>query len=206
MQFVLFLVIGVMLYTYYQQTPLPRPLASNDEILPLFVVTSLSHGAAGFIVAAIVAAALSPSLNAMAATTVNDFYLQYVRPDADQATLMRVSKPATIVWGVVQIGVALGAQWITVGARRRPRRAVACRRAGARRLPPRRADGPRRRARDDRRHGQRRRGPDVGLVDRRHRLDLVRVHRLVGHLRRRLAASFVFPDEPALPPAGRRHA
>jgi SSS family solute:Na+ symporter len=111
-QFTLFLTIGVLLYVFYQQTPLPRPLATNDEVLPLFVVTSLSHGAAGFIVAAIVAAALSPSINAQAATTVNDFYLKYVRPDADQVTLMRVSRAATIFWGVAQIGVALGAQWI----------------------------------------------------------------------------------------------
>ena len=112
LQFALFLVVGVMLFTFYQQTPLPRPLSSNDEVLPLFVVTSLSHGAAGFIVAAIVAAALSPSINSLAATTVNDFYLKYVRPEADQRTLMRVSKGATIFWGVAQIGVALGAQWI----------------------------------------------------------------------------------------------
>ena len=111
-QFALFLMIGAALYVFYQQTPLPRALVSNDEVLPLFVVTSLSHGAAGFIVAAIIAAALSPSINALAATTVNDFYLKYVRPDADQATLMRVSKAATIFWGVAQIGVALGAQWI----------------------------------------------------------------------------------------------
>jgi solute:Na+ symporter, SSS family len=111
-QFALFLTIGAALYVFYQQTPLPRALVSNDEILPLFVVTSLSHGAAGFIVAAIIAAALSPSINALAATTVNDFYLKYVRPDADQETQMRVSKAATIFWGVAQIGVALGAQWI----------------------------------------------------------------------------------------------
>ena len=111
-QFALFLIIGVMLFAFYQQQPLPRPLVSNDEVLPLFVVTSLSHGAAGFIVAAIIAAALSPSINALAATTVNDFYLKYVRPDADQDTLMRVSKQATIFWGVAQIAVALGAQWI----------------------------------------------------------------------------------------------
>jgi solute:Na+ symporter, SSS family len=109
-QFVLFLVIGIMLFTYYQHAPLPRALARSDELLPGFIVTSLSHGAAGFIVAAIVAAALSPSLNSMAATTVNDFYLKYVRPDADEGTLMRVSRRWTIAWGVVQIGVALGAQ------------------------------------------------------------------------------------------------
>jgi len=111
-QFVMFLLIGVMLFTYYQHVPLPRTLARNDELLPTFIVTSLSHGAAGFIVAAIVAAALSPSLNAMAATTVNDFYVKYFRTDADEATLMKVSRRWTIIWGVVQIGVALGAQWM----------------------------------------------------------------------------------------------
>jgi len=111
-QFVLFLVIGVMLFTYYQHAPLPRTLARSDELLPGFIVTSLSHGAAGFIVAAIVAAALSPSINSMAATTVNDFYAKYVRPNADQATLMRVSRFWTIVWGIVQIGVAIAAQWM----------------------------------------------------------------------------------------------
>jgi solute:Na+ symporter, SSS family len=111
-QFIVFLLIGVMLFVYYQQTPLPHPLARTDEILPVFVVTSLTHGLAGFIVAAIVAAALSPSLNAMAATTVNDFYLRYVRPDADQPTQMRVSRQATVAWGLVQLAVALGAQWM----------------------------------------------------------------------------------------------
>ena len=112
-QFVLFLVIGAMLYAFYQQTPLPRPLSRNDEVLPLFVITSLPHGISGFIVAAIVAAALSPSINSLAATTVNDFYRKYVRPDADEATLMRVSRIATIAWGVAQIAVALGAQFVT---------------------------------------------------------------------------------------------
>jgi SSS family transporter len=111
-QFVLFLVIGVMLYTYYQHTPLLRPLGRNDEILPLFVVSGIPQGVSGFIIAAIVAAALSPSINALAATTVNDFYLKYVRPDADQDRLMRVSRQATIGWGIAQIAVALGAQWI----------------------------------------------------------------------------------------------
>lgn len=112
-QFVLFLLIGVMLYTYYLQTPLPVTLKSNDEILPTFIIYSLHSGAAGFIVAAIVAAALSPSINAMAATTVNDFYLKYVNPTADDRTLMRLSKQATVFWGIVQTGVALAAQKFT---------------------------------------------------------------------------------------------
>jgi SSS family solute:Na+ symporter len=111
-QFVMFLLIGVMLFTYYQHVPMPRTLARGDELLPTFIVTALTHGAAGFIVAAIVAAALSPSINAMAATTVNDFYAKYYRPDADESTLMRVSKRWTVVWGIVQMGVAVAAQWM----------------------------------------------------------------------------------------------
>jgi SSS family transporter len=112
-QFILFLLIGVMLYTHYQQVPLPQALGRPDQILPIFVVNELKNGLAGFIVAAIVAAALSPSLNAMAATTVSDFYLPYFNPTADQNTQMRVSKQATVAWGVVQLVVAVGAQFMT---------------------------------------------------------------------------------------------
>jgi len=111
-QFILFLLIGVMLFTYYQQFPLQQVLERNDQILPVFVVNELKNGLAGFIVAAIVAAALSPSLNAMAATTVSDFYLPYINPSADQDTQMRVSKQATVMWGVVQLAVAIGAQFM----------------------------------------------------------------------------------------------
>lgn len=111
-QFILFLLIGVMLYTHYQQVPLPQALSRPDQILPVFVVNELQNGLAGFIVAAIVAAALSPSLNAMAATTVSDFYLPYVNPGADQATQMRISKQATVAWGIVQLAVAIGAQFM----------------------------------------------------------------------------------------------
>ena len=125
-QFVLFLVIGVMLFTYYQHVPLPRAARrATTSCCPTFIVTALTHGAAGFIVAAIVAAALSPSLNAMAATTVNDFYVKYSGPTPTSATLMRVSRMWTVIWGVVQIGVAIArAVDAAVGARRRPRRAV----------------------------------------------------------------------------------
>lgn len=111
LQFGLFLAIGVMLFTYYQQVAAPV-LGRPDEILPRFVINTLPSGVAGFIVAAIVAAALSPSINAMAATTVNDFYLRYVNETADEQTIMRVSYRATLGWGIVQLIVALGCQWM----------------------------------------------------------------------------------------------
>jgi SSS family transporter len=110
-QFALFLVIGIALFTYYQHVPVPA-LGRSDEILPAFIVHTLTGGVAGFIVAAIVAAALSPSLNSMAAVTVSDFYVPFVRPNATEAEMMRLARQSTIGWGVVQIGVALAAQWM----------------------------------------------------------------------------------------------
>jgi SSS family transporter len=105
-QFALFLLLGTLLWAHYQG----RPFAREDEVLPTFVATYLPGGWTGFILAAIVAAALSPSLNSMASATVRDFYLPYVRPQADEAQQMRVGRAFTIVWGVLQIGVAVLAQ------------------------------------------------------------------------------------------------
>jgi SSS family transporter len=114
-QFALFLLIGVMLWVFYQQTPLPVPLDRADKVVSIYVVHTLGPGLAGLIIAAIVAAALSPSTNALAATTVNDFYHPYVRPDADDAHLLRVSRIATVGWGAVQVAIALAAQTMQQG-------------------------------------------------------------------------------------------
>lgn len=105
-QFTLFLFLGTLLWAHYGG----RTFARGDEILPTFVSTSLPGGLTGFILAAIVAAALSPSLNSMASTTVRDFYLPYVRPGADEREQMRVGRAFTVVWGVAQMGVAVLAQ------------------------------------------------------------------------------------------------
>ena len=138
-QFTLFLVIGVMLYTYYQHVPAAARLAARTKSCPTFVVHSLTGGVAGFIVAAIVAAALSPSINSMAAVTVSDFYVRFIRPGATEAQQMRLARQSTIGWGVVQIARrARRAVDGSVGARRRPRRAVTRQRPRARRVPGRR--------------------------------------------------------------------
>jgi SSS family transporter len=105
-QFVLFLTVGTLLSSYYGG----RPFARGDEILPTFVAAALPGTATGFILAAIVAAALSPSLNSMASATVRDFYLPYVRPGADEAHQLRVGRSFTVLWGIAQIGIALLAQ------------------------------------------------------------------------------------------------
>jgi len=57
-------------------------------------------------VAAIFAAAMSSSLNSIAATAVNDLY-KPIRPQRSDEHYLKVSHILTLVWGVVQIGVAL---------------------------------------------------------------------------------------------------
>ena len=107
-QFVLFLLLGSLLWVHYGG----RGFARGDEVLPSFVSSELPQAGVGFILAAVVAAALSPSLNSMASATVRDFYLPLVNPRADEARQMRVGRIATVVWGLAQIGVALLAQGV----------------------------------------------------------------------------------------------
>ena len=87
-QFALFLVLGTLLFSFYGG----RSFARGDEVLPTFVSSELPGVFAGVILAAIVAAALSPSLNSMASTTVRDFYLPFVRPDANDRQQLRVAR------------------------------------------------------------------------------------------------------------------
>ena len=106
LQFGLFLFIGITLAAFYQHAAAPV-LSRGDMLIPTFVRDYVPAGFAGFVVAAIVAAALSPSINSLAATTVNDFYLKYWKPSAGDAEILRVAHRATVGWGVVQIGLAL---------------------------------------------------------------------------------------------------
>ena len=113
-QFTLFLLIGVLLFVYSGDHGLPAPSAlgkSNDSLYPDFVWHNLPPGAAGLVIAAILAAAmanLSAALNSLASTTVVDF-IRARRPLSDvQAT--RVARLATVFWGVVLLAIGIGAR------------------------------------------------------------------------------------------------
>ena len=101
-QFALFLSLGILLWAFYDGRKFGRP----DEILPTFVSTELPGVFTGLILAAIVAAALSPSLNSMASATLRDFYVPYVDPAVSETKQLRLAKRFTIFWGILQIAVA----------------------------------------------------------------------------------------------------
>jgi len=108
-QFVLFLGIGIMLFVYYQHAPRPA-ITTNDEIFPAFIVSTLPHGIAGLVIAAIFAAAmsnLSGSLNSLASTTVLDLYAPLTGGGASDRDLLTLSKWCTAAWGIVLIAIAV---------------------------------------------------------------------------------------------------
>ncbi|HEX8633704.1 MAG TPA: sodium:solute symporter [Pyrinomonadaceae bacterium] len=122
-QFIGFLLIGVLLFAFYQPQSDPAyatltagaatlPIegafraVGSDRVFPDFITKHLPSGLSGLVVAAIFAAALSSSLNSIAATAVNDLYKPFA-PRRDDRHYLRVSHWLTLAWGVVQIGVAL---------------------------------------------------------------------------------------------------
>ena len=110
-QFVLFLLIGVLLYVHYADLHLAAP-AQKDRLYPEFVWNNLPPGLAGLIIAAILAAAmanLSAALNSLASTTVVDFYRARAKSVTDTAAL-RIARLATVAWGGVLLTIAIAAR------------------------------------------------------------------------------------------------
>ena len=115
LQFSLFLVVGVVLYAFYLRFPPVVPFGRPDQIYPTFVITRLPVGLCGLLTAAILAAGmanLSAALNSLASSSVVDFYKPLARPQTDDRHFLRASRLATLIWGVVIISIALGAQYL----------------------------------------------------------------------------------------------
>ena len=107
-QFTLFLAIGVCLWTVYTDRHWQPPDVA-DKIYPLFVWQHLPIGIAGLVIAAILAAAmsnLSAALNALASTTVMDFWRPLSAPKPE-ARWLALARHATVVWAAVLFGVGL---------------------------------------------------------------------------------------------------
>jgi SSS family solute:Na+ symporter len=111
-QFVLFLLIGILLWVYYTDNHLPAP-SPLDRLYPKFVWDNLPPGIAGLIMAAILAAAmanLSAALNSLASTTVVDFLRGRVQTAASEKRMLWMARLATIAWGVVLVLIGVVAR------------------------------------------------------------------------------------------------
>jgi SSS family transporter len=110
-QFFIFLVLGIMLYAYYQGlTPEELGLTRADGIFPKFIVEEMPSGISGLIVAALFAAAmstLSSSLSSLSSAVVLDIYVPLVGKRKSEAQLLRISRLVTLGWGVILMLAAI---------------------------------------------------------------------------------------------------
>jgi SSS family solute:Na+ symporter len=81
----------------------------TNYIFPTFVTQHLPVGLVGLVIAAIFAAAMSSvaaELNSLATSSVIDIYRRHIKNDADDSHYVRVSKWATVFWGLFACVVA----------------------------------------------------------------------------------------------------
>jgi Na+/proline symporter len=106
--FLIFLLSGVMLWSYYQhfspliQIPEARPgIKANDFIFPIFMLTAVPHWLKGFLIVAILSAAMSSvssALTSLASVSTMDFFKPLARPGRSEHFFLRLSKLSTVVW------------------------------------------------------------------------------------------------------------
>ncbi|WP_433869767.1 sodium:solute symporter [Saccharopolyspora sp. CA-218241] len=102
LQFGLFLLIGAMLWVLYDGVaPEAMGMATDDDLFPTFIVTQMPPGISGLLIAGILAAAMSSSLNSLATSTVTDITRRFAKRPLDDAAVLRQAKLWVLVWGAV---------------------------------------------------------------------------------------------------------
>lgn len=84
-------------------------LQDAEMATPMIIMKLLPAGIAGIVIAAYIAAVMSTAdsvLMGPVAIYTNDIYKKFLRPDASEQALVRVARTATIVLGVLSIGMA----------------------------------------------------------------------------------------------------
>ncbi len=84
----------------------------TDYVFLTFIITYLPHGIIGLLLAVIMSAAMSSTageLNALASTTVVDYYKRLSKSASTDANDVKVSKLFTLGWGIMAIIIALSA-------------------------------------------------------------------------------------------------
>lgn len=105
-QFALFLVLGIGLWSLYGGQAFPTP----DAIFPTFIVDKMPHGLVGLLLAAVLAATMSThsgAINSLAAASTHDIYLPITKRAPDDPRTLRVARWLALAWGIVLTGGAL---------------------------------------------------------------------------------------------------
>ncbi|MDH7514921.1 MAG: sodium:solute symporter [Bacteroidota bacterium] len=103
-QFALFLILGAMLWIFYQGSPQP-----SNEVFSRFILENIPSGLRGFIIAGVLAAAmstLSGSISALSSSTILDIVGPLMAKKRKDGTSLRQSRAVSVLWSIVLIASA----------------------------------------------------------------------------------------------------
>jgi len=113
--FLIFLLVGAMLWVFYQGHPMQIALpesqpgmANNNYIFPIFMMTEIPHVLKGFLIVAILSAGMSSvssALTSLASVSTMDF-VKHIMPERSEGFFLRFSKISTVVWAAALIVLA----------------------------------------------------------------------------------------------------
>ena len=116
--FLIFLLVGAMLWVYYQQAPMAIPIPeikpgsgikANDYIYPIFMMTAVPHVLRGFLIVALLSAAMSSvssALTSLASVSTMDLVKPLTLQARSEGFFLKLSKVSTVFWAVALIVVA----------------------------------------------------------------------------------------------------
>jgi len=117
--FLVFLLVGAMLWVYYRQLPMaipipePRPgVKPNDYVYPIFMLTAVPNILKGFLIVAILSAAMSSAssaLTSLASVSTMDFLKGHGGKAHAEEFYLRFSRYSTAWWGLLLSLVAFAA-------------------------------------------------------------------------------------------------
>jgi solute:Na+ symporter, SSS family len=110
----MFMFIGTALFVFYKQQGLPEGMKA-EAVFPHFIMTQLPIGVIGFIVAALISAAicsLSADLNSLAAVGVEDYYKK-IKPNRSDKQYLFAGKTLVVISGLISI--LIGALYLNTG-------------------------------------------------------------------------------------------
>lgn len=110
-----FMFLGTALYVFFKEFPDPNAadmlsgVKKAEEILPYFITHYMPRGFAGFVIAAVLAAAMSSmssAMNSISAVGITDIYKRHMAKDRDDRHYVLAAKWITVASSAIMIGGA----------------------------------------------------------------------------------------------------
>lgn len=104
-QFTLFMLVGIMLYTYYGVMNV-----KSDTVFPMFIIEAMPPGIFGIIIAGLFAASLSTvagSISSLSSSAMMDLFLPYFGKNTSEISQLKISRMFSVMWTFLLIGMAL---------------------------------------------------------------------------------------------------